>query len=89
MCKACNDTGKIPLLTSVVSCDCVDDYADEIAIVDAKWDNACCSCHLAPPCGFCLRYAEAGLDEPVYCDVCGEPSPSEGPHLCECVQESL
>lgn len=84
MCKDCNDTGKIQLLTSVVSCDCVDDYADAIAAVNRKWDDAGCSCNISPPCGFCLRYAEAGLDEPEYCDTCGEPSPSEGPKLCKC-----
>lgn len=92
MCKDCNDTGKIQLLTSVVSCDCVNlpfcvslvDYADAVATVDKTWYDACCSCHLAPPCSFCLRYADAGLDEPEYCDICGQPSPVEEPRLCQC-----
>lgn len=84
MCKDCNDTGKIQLFTSVVECDCHDDYIDAIGEVDVKWSDSCCSCHLHPPCGFCTRYADASLDEPEYCDICGDPSPSEGPQLCGC-----
>lgn len=88
MCKDCHDTGKIQLFTSIVSCNCIEDYEDyseEIAAVDIKWVDACCSCHISPPCGFCLRYADAGLDEPEYCDICGDPSPSEGPQRCKCI----
>lgn len=95
VCKDCNDTGKIQLFTSVVTCDCVGeigstsyDYADEIAAVNRIWDDACCSCHVSPPCGFCLRYAEAGLDDPEYCNICGDPSPSEGPRLCSCEEKT-
>jgi len=85
MCRDCNDTGQIQLLTSTTSCDCTDDYADRINVVDAEWFDFCCSCHILPPCGFCLRYAEAGLDEPKYCNICGQPSRLEGPKLCRCV----
>lgn len=91
MCKDCSDTGKIQLLISIVSCDCTgaigtsnDVYVREIENIDVKWMDDCCGCHISPPCGFCLRYAEAGLDEPEYCGICGDPSPSEGPKLCQC-----
>jgi len=93
MCKDCRDTGKIQLFTSVVQCDCrsavgssSNDYADAIACVDLRWNDDCCSCHISPPCSFCLRYSEEGLDEPEYCRLCGKPSPSEGQQLCNCVR---
>lgn len=92
MCKDCKDTGEIQLFTSVVPCGCLcsvnpssDNYVDAIEAVDLNWMSSCCSCHISPPCGFCLRYADAGLDEPSYCDICGQPSPVEGPKLCSCV----
>lgn len=92
MCKDCKDTGEIQLLTSIVQCDCMcivnlssDDYIDAIETVNVKWMDSCCSCHISPPCGFCLRYADVGLCEPEYCDICRKPSPSEGPKLCPCV----
>jgi len=61
-----------------------DDYIANILEVDQKWMDSCCSCHLSPPCGFCLRYAEANLVEPEYCDACGNPSPKEEDLLYEC-----
>lgn len=84
MCKKCSDTGKIQLLISTVSCDCINRYIDAITGVDTKWRDDCCSCHISPPCGFCLRYADAGLDEPEYCDICKEPWPSQGVRACGC-----
>jgi len=89
-CPDCRGTGKIELLTSTVDCKCTQeecdgtDYADAVLEVDLKWLDGCCSCHISPPCGFCTRYADANLDEPEYCDRCGEPSPQEKALLSRC-----
>lgn len=93
-CPDCHGTGKIKLLISIVVCKCEKttsdinseafNYADAISDVDRKWNNACCSCHISPPCGFCTRYADANLDEPEYCRYCSEPSPKEKTLLHKC-----
>lgn len=89
-CFDCHDTGKIELLTSTVPCDCLsqpvvdNDYANAVSEINLKWMDYCCSCHISPPCGFCLRYAEADVPEPEYCDTCCTPFPNDKECLHEC-----
>jgi len=95
-CLDCHGTGKIKLLVSTVICKCKKttsdissetfNYADAIAEVNRKWDDACCSCHISPPCGFCLRYADADLSDPEYCYLCGDPYPNDQLLLHKCLQ---
>lgn len=68
ICTRCQGTG-------FLNADQVPDWIDEgweaidawLVAHDTEWFDACCSCHIAPPCSFCVAQHDVEI-----CDCCGD-----------------